>query len=281
VNRAPQDIVTVIVGRGSASQTFKLPKDSLCYHSLVFASACNGPFIEGSSQTMSLDDIDGPVFGLLVAWLYTKDISDEDVSMGVVATSASVLVITALRLAKLWVLDRRFLIPNLQNQVITKLHPLLARLGGSGMKEVVDYVYSGEYDELRNLVSTSLAFMTREHHLSSILDQLPPQALVDVTRHLKCCFQAKETPAEMSLLTDMKMFFVEDGTASATSVNAGGSIGREKQPASTENAHKRQRLNPLSPILAGSTGVESDSDDEGTYDLGAWRLATALSMHSD
>jgi hypothetical protein len=30
---------------------------------------------------MALDDVEGDVFGLLVAWLYTKTISDEDLAI--------------------------------------------------------------------------------------------------------------------------------------------------------------------------------------------------------
>ena len=74
-------MVTVTAGRGAESQTFKIYKETLCYHSPFFATAFNGSFLEGQTQVMELDDVEGTTFGLLVAWLYTKTISDQDLAI--------------------------------------------------------------------------------------------------------------------------------------------------------------------------------------------------------
>jgi hypothetical protein len=192
-----------MVGRSADSQTFKIHKDTLCYHSPFFTTVFNGPFLEGETQAMVLDIVDGNAFGLLVAWLYTKTISDEDLvieghgrqteaknptpspdialnfslsefialknlsdsdeknkftaHLEALSVSGPELgrAKNALHLAKLWVLGQRFLIPDLQNCALGAMHSILASPDKGGhpqLKEISEYAYSGEYDELRMLV---------------------------------------------------------------------------------------------------------------------------------
>jgi hypothetical protein len=53
---------------------------------------------------MTLQDVDGAVFGLIVAWLYTKDISDEDLLISVPSGPPNAHFLSTLRLTNLWVL---------------------------------------------------------------------------------------------------------------------------------------------------------------------------------
>lgn len=61
LNRKPQETVTITMDRGTDSQSFKIHKDTLCYHSPFFATTFNGSFLEGKSQVMALDDVDRTV----------------------------------------------------------------------------------------------------------------------------------------------------------------------------------------------------------------------------
>jgi hypothetical protein len=50
--------------------TYSLPKLLLCYCSTYFNAVFNGPFKEGSSQKVDLEDIDKAHFDLVVQWIY-------------------------------------------------------------------------------------------------------------------------------------------------------------------------------------------------------------------
>jgi hypothetical protein len=244
-------MVTVTAGRGAESQTFKIYKETLCYHSPFFATAFNGSFLEGQTQVMELDDVEGTTFGLLVAWLYTKTISDQDLAIegqteaknptpssdaaanlsafetklnaqlnllnsdeqakfmaGLKALSVRDpepgSSLNALHLAKLWVLGQRFLIPDLQNCALAKMHSVLAsdiEGGHPQLKEIAEYAYSGEYNELRMLVIEILAFVDTQ----CPLEEFPKQILVDTTKRLRAhCSSYGMRQAEY--------FFVEGGT---------------------------------------------------------------------
>ena len=71
---------------------------------------------------MKLEDIEGPVFGLMISWLYTKQIEDDEEDTETAKEEESDQTIGLaksqpfpLRLAKLWTLAERFLVPSLQN----------------------------------------------------------------------------------------------------------------------------------------------------------------------
>ena len=176
---------------------------------------------------MGLNDVDGTAFGLLVAWLYNKTISNQDLAIegqteannptpsSDVAANLSAFAtkgnlsnsdeqgkvmarlkphsvcgpepgsaLNALRLAKLWVLGQRFLIPDLQNCALAKIYSVLASPDGEfhpQLKEIAEYAYSGEYNELRMLVIEILAFVDTQFPL----EEFPKRILVDTTKCLR------------------------------------------------------------------------------------------------
>jgi BTB/POZ domain len=60
--RKRQEIVSITATSAGASQTFKVYKETLCYYSEFFSAAFNGPFLEGQSQSMTLENVDPAVF---------------------------------------------------------------------------------------------------------------------------------------------------------------------------------------------------------------------------
>lgn len=94
--------MTIVVG--SDEQKFIVHKDLICHHSPFFKSAFNGRFLEGETQMMKLEDVDTPMFGAIVNWLYTEKIEEmeEDDDGFVVAVKEGRLV----WLAKLWMLGQ-------------------------------------------------------------------------------------------------------------------------------------------------------------------------------
>ncbi|CZR61813.1 uncharacterized protein PAC_11710 [Phialocephala subalpina] len=101
----PQTFVNINVGSGQEKLTFMVQKSLICHYSAFFDAAFNGPFLEGKSQVINMEDVENKIMGLLVDWLYLQRIQSEH------GTSTRV---TMLDLAKLWVLADRCTIPALQ-----------------------------------------------------------------------------------------------------------------------------------------------------------------------
>jgi hypothetical protein len=74
----PQSMVTIIVRGGAQSKRFTIHKETLCYYSPVFDKSFNGYFVEGEAQTMTLEDVEASIFGLLVCWLYHGEIASRE-----------------------------------------------------------------------------------------------------------------------------------------------------------------------------------------------------------
>ncbi len=121
-------------------------------------------------------------------------------------------VLNALRLAKLWVLGQRFLIPDLQNYALAKMHSILASDDEGGhlhLKEIADCAYSREYDELRMLVIEVLAFVDTD----CPLEQFPVRILADITTCLRAYCGYRKWGDSYSIHR-AEYFFVRGGTES-------------------------------------------------------------------
>jgi BTB/POZ domain len=88
------------LSEAAQERKFLIHKDFICYYSGFFAAAFNRSLMEGQSQTMTLDDIDPKTFGLLVDWLYIQRVEAEVIDLPI--------------LARLWIMDDRFLMPGEQ-----------------------------------------------------------------------------------------------------------------------------------------------------------------------
>ncbi|KAH7360632.1 hypothetical protein BKA65DRAFT_591659 [Rhexocercosporidium sp. MPI-PUGE-AT-0058] len=74
----PLTIVTVIIGR-TVPKTFPIYKEFACYYSPVLRDAFNGPFLEGQSQTMIIDDFSpSGAFGFVLHWMYTGRLQKDE-----------------------------------------------------------------------------------------------------------------------------------------------------------------------------------------------------------
>ncbi|KAF8852845.1 hypothetical protein BDZ45DRAFT_807098 [Acephala macrosclerotiorum] len=101
----PQTFVTITAGSGQDKHTFTVQKSLICHYSAFFDAAFNGGFLEGKSQAMDMEDVEGEIMGLLVDWLYLQRIQ---------SAHGSGANVTMLDLAKLWTLADRCTIPDLQ-----------------------------------------------------------------------------------------------------------------------------------------------------------------------
>lgn len=73
----PQTFVKITVGTDPDTQTFSILKSLVCHKSPFFRAAFEGSFSEAESQTMTLEDVEPKIFGLMVDWLYTQKVEKE------------------------------------------------------------------------------------------------------------------------------------------------------------------------------------------------------------
>ncbi|KAE9374843.1 hypothetical protein N431DRAFT_544045 [Stipitochalara longipes BDJ] len=122
-----RDFVTFRVGTGRAKKSFLVHKTMTCNASPVLKAAFNSTFAEGQTQTYTMDDVDADVFKSFVKWLYTKKLTHEfytisDVWYKVDEQQQRCELNKCLqKLADLWMLADRLLIPKLQDRIISQL----------------------------------------------------------------------------------------------------------------------------------------------------------------
>jgi BTB/POZ domain len=167
----------------------------LCYYSPVFNKAFNGVFLEGETQTMTLEDVDASVFGLLVSWLYTGDIATRESRQH---DNSFKLYQKPIQLAKLWILGERFLMPRLQNRVVDEIFIAIDVMfdvkiyksienetPAELVKSFVQFAYSAGSPTLQRLAVSILGHRCPEKIFMQLIDGLPKEAWLDVAKVLK------------------------------------------------------------------------------------------------
>jgi BTB/POZ domain len=61
-----EELVTFHIGKDPSMETFKIHKEVACLYSPVLKAALNSQFIEGQTQTYTIDDTTKEVFQLLI-----------------------------------------------------------------------------------------------------------------------------------------------------------------------------------------------------------------------
>ncbi len=90
-------------------------KEFVCHYSPVLRAAFNSAFIEGQTQTYTIEEFDDTTGWLLAHWLYSQDLDIVGEMKRLEAEHT---------LAYLWVLGDKLLIPRLQNQILRKMGDL-------------------------------------------------------------------------------------------------------------------------------------------------------------
>ncbi|KAH9222817.1 hypothetical protein DL95DRAFT_518352 [Leptodontidium sp. 2 PMI_412] len=158
----PLTIVTIIIGR-SVSKIFAIYKEFACYYSPVLRAAFNGPFLEGQSQTMIIDDFSlSGAFG----------------RKAVFALSGY---------CRIWVLADRLLMPTLQNHVAAEIikHPNTSKISTIDISWTYDNTAPDSM--LRKLLVDICAFgrMDAARLQDGKEDEFPPRFLLDVALALR------------------------------------------------------------------------------------------------
>ena len=161
---------------GETKKEYVVYREFACYYSPMLDAAFNGLFIEGKSNTMTIDDFPFPeAFGFLQCWMCTTKIEHP---------LNNPLTITSYCIA--WILADRLLIPRMQNQVVAKICTQLLPLAIMPDVKMV-YENTSPDSKLRKLVAYLCAF-EREPKLWATRDgdgDIPMQFLVDVATEYK------------------------------------------------------------------------------------------------
>ncbi|KAE9376527.1 hypothetical protein N431DRAFT_452942 [Stipitochalara longipes BDJ] len=177
-SRQSQSFVTILAGKGDAQEEFRVHKNVITYFSPFFDAAFNSNFIEGQTQTMTLEDIEAPIFGLFNNWLYIRKVEREDGN-----------ALQLIEYAKLWSLSQRFLIPKLQAyllKAIENTHPSTDASSGSTLKDFQHYAYvvakQQEDSDLKEIAVKKTLSSLKQNNIDEIIDNLPEGMLVEVTK---------------------------------------------------------------------------------------------------
>jgi BTB/POZ domain len=157
---------------------FLIHKNLICYHSPFFAAAFNGSFIEGITQSMTLD-VDEEAFGVLVNWSYSQCVVSKFGRRPCCDT-----------LGRVWIMAERFMMPILQNQVMDVIYDLVRdsspRVGPFGFTEFAHI--AREHGDGDNQLVDIVAWLLRwcdEAKFTYYVDKLPQEIIVKVAKQLK------------------------------------------------------------------------------------------------
>ncbi|CAG8950240.1 hypothetical protein HYFRA_00008478 [Hymenoscyphus fraxineus] len=168
-----QPIVAVKVSLDDSSKGFLVHQSFLCFYSPYFNAALKGPFKEGQSQTVHLEEMCPTAFSIFVNWLYCQRIERSDKEP-----------LLRENLLELWLLADRLNIPRLQNEAMLILgadaFPATDDIHGIELCQKFERMYDNTMDEspLRRffvdlLTCQSNVKLVPEHNI-------PKQMLMDI-----------------------------------------------------------------------------------------------------
>jgi hypothetical protein len=179
---------------------FTIHKNKICSHSPFFSAAFNSNFIEGTSQEMTLD-VDLEAFGIIVNWMYTKDIVASNGEQPGLCT-----------LARVWILADRFLIPKLQNQAMENMlsMSLQSKPTNQDFLEVCSIADQHAAGESRLvLLAAAVLTCTTDVFLDNFLHRIPRSIFVKAFQALKK--EQKRGPGVPAIsLSSLRVELMED-----------------------------------------------------------------------
>jgi len=152
--------VTIIVGKASAQQEFRIHKIVAEYYSPdFFGKAFNSAMTEGQTQSMIIEDADPAIFGLVYNWLYTQNFVDEHGQ-----------ALKLLEYTKIWSLARRFLFTELEGdalECVERVGPHVDIEGrpktGSTLADFQRYAYEDAPEDQRSELQSITILKTIKH----------------------------------------------------------------------------------------------------------------------
>ncbi|KAG4443028.1 hypothetical protein IFR05_001482 [Cadophora sp. M221] len=170
-----QDMVTFLVGPDQAK--YIMHKKVVCHYSPVLEAAFKSGFIEGTTQTCKLEDINEETFALFMQWIYTQKIelhvdSDGKLNAGI--------------LPPLWVLAEKLIMPRLQNATINLIDSVNLRSALIDTDSLA-YIYENTTtgSPLRKMFVQAICGRMAPDHFYTSSNHFPVAALIDVAHELR------------------------------------------------------------------------------------------------
>jgi len=161
---------------------FTIPKALLCSSSAYFRAALNGPFIEGQTQTIDLDDEDPSIFRTYVAWLYQGQLNSLDIQEDLDGSQDF-----DLHIAKLIVFADKRHVGELKNDAISMFLSYLHKTETLATMEAICCVYSipksATICSLRDLLAVEEIWFG--HRLTKKIDHWHPEFLARIIKNYK------------------------------------------------------------------------------------------------
>lgn len=182
----PAEFVTITVSTGADETEFVLHKNMICDHSPFFKAAFTGMFKEGSTQAMTLEDVGSASFGLLVRWLYTKEVyvcepGEEKLAQN---GGTNILETSIIHLTDLYLLAERFIMPILQDMAMDYLCDFMRHHNATILLPFVSYIYSKDDIEnehtLKDQAITFLVAYASRDKLAGWRKELPGEVAWDL-----------------------------------------------------------------------------------------------------
>jgi hypothetical protein len=161
---------------------FTVQKALLCNSSPYFKAALNGPFIEGQTQTIDLDDEDPSIFRTYVAWLYQGRLNSQDIEEDLHDPRDF-----EIHIAELVVFADKRDIGELKNDAISMLLNYLQKSQYFASLEIIKRIYnmpkSTEINELRRLLAQEEVCFGRR--LEKQIDHWHPEFMAEIIKVYK------------------------------------------------------------------------------------------------
>jgi hypothetical protein len=171
-------------------------KKFACNYSPVLKAAFTGNFMEGQTQTYTMEDTTEGAFTLLAQWFYTQKL-DGDLGGANVAGD---------NLARLWVLAERLLIPRLQNLAIDRIDEKRIECNCIYIG-ALQYVWDSTAPDspLRRLFIHQCVWNLRSDVYRSSIDKFPKQMLAEI-----CVLFEERTKSNAKFSRNMADFHVKE-----------------------------------------------------------------------
>jgi hypothetical protein len=157
---------------------FTVQKALLCNSSTYFKAALNGPFVEGQSQTIDLDDEDPSIFRTYVAWLYQGQLRSRDIEEELDDPQDF-----GLHIAEVIVFADKRDVGELKNDAISMLLSYLEDAEPASL-DVINCIYnmpkSAEINGLRQLLADAEVYAV--DRLNGNIDHWHPESLANIIK---------------------------------------------------------------------------------------------------
>ena len=195
-------MVNFIVGAEPVKQTFLVHKHLASAQSPFLKAAFDSEMVDGTTQTMRLEDVEVETFGILVHWMYKEEVK---AGLGVFTNDLGKDDYDFLTLAKAWKLAGRFLMPGLRNATMADMFNNRKIASDDSVIKLAEFVYaSGQVTQsnLRKFIDNLVTIEFVGPRYARLAAHLPHLLVVQASATLSQVFHHLSNKIELRLEVD-------------------------------------------------------------------------------